>query len=60
MLALTATTSKASYHNITIALQMKENVTIAESPERSNIKYKVVQKMSVFALTKVLSQGLKQ
>ena len=60
LLALTATSSKASYHNITMALQMKGHVTIAESPERNNIKYKVIEKMSVFAMTKVLSLGIKE
>ena len=58
ILALTATVTKESYHNITTALQMKDHVTISETPEKRNITYKVVQKMSVFALANILSRGI--
>ena len=60
ILALTATVTKESYHNITTALQMKDHVIISESPEKRNIKYKVVQKMSVFALANILSRGIRE
>ena len=60
ILALIATVTKESYHNITTALQMKDHVTISESPEKRNIKYKVVQKMSVFAHANILSRGTRE
>lgn len=60
IMALTATVTKETFRVITVAMGMTHPHVISASPEKSNIKYMVVKKLSALNVAQCLARGILQ
>ena len=57
-MALTATVTQETFRVITVAMGMTDPYLILASPEKPNIKYVVLQKLSALNLSQRLAKGI--
>ena len=58
IMALTATVTQETFRVITVAMGMTDPYLILASPEKANIKYIVVQRLSALNLAQRLAKGI--